>query len=810
MKGKLKILLLPAVALSLGAIAIEATRSVVMTSAATFLDTSVVDDFASGIDSEKYDVVGDSGSKFNFVDKKGSVTFGGFDYNVGWLRTKNKVALATGKSLVIEFRADELPNAWLCIGARSDSIGGSWGDMFMINFAGNMVFRAGVNVPKNMEGTATQWIGTNTYINGGFYRFVLNDDGSAEIYGSLDGTTFTELCYFDAGVFKNSGDGYVSFMGNGLTGEATIGGVKIGVADDKNLTNLAYSIEENFDGDENAFVFDETYAVNNSHCTFNKPAKYLVANSPASGAAIVTKNSYSFQEGTNKAFEATAKLTLDSLGEKAIGLASGIADSASPLAGNFFGVKKTATGYGLTLTVGGTEKATLDLGSDSLDGQTVELKSYIKSEDGKYVVYGEYGDKIISAETTYSSGKIAIALSGEGDTTAKIAKLTINDYKGVSETGRDLKIDFSNGIDHNWTVKSTNNAAEAEDGHVYVTDDGMLRFENAGDGSCFSTNYKYANFDLTFKAKKQQFEEDDDGNVTQASSWLGVSIGKEENDSFFGNDGYLIYLNVDTVDSLPAVDRGWCTKDQLMLDESNEGVMFNVHIQAKDGTIKTWLTNPASTEDPNKPILTRYDIDTAGYLSFCSTAGGNFWIDDIVLKNLDGNQVNNNAPVAKDYTEDVKAGETLSSKVEATDADEGEKLTYSVVEDKTSSKGTLTFKEDGTYTFKANDDAEGAVTFTYKAFDTEDYSETKTVTINIEKKAVEPEPASSEEASSEEKPASSEKSASETASTSSDASKPDEGKKGGCGGEIIGTSLVALAALAGVGVIALKRRKDDK
>ncbi len=808
MKGKLKILLLPAVALSLGAIAVETARSVVMTSAATFLDTSVVDDFGSGIDTAKYDVVGDTGSKFSFVDKKGSMTFGAFDYNVGWVRTKDKVTLASGKSLVIEFRADELPNQWLCIGARSDSFAGSWGDMFMINFAGSQVFRAGVNVPNNMEGTATQWIGTNTYINGGYYRFVLNDDGSAEIYGSLDGTTFTELCYFAAGVFQNSGDGYVSFMGNGMTGDATIGAVKIGVADDKDLTNVTYSINENFDGEDCAFVIDETYKVNNAHCSFNAPAKYLVASSPASGAAIVTKNSYSFTENSNKAFEATLKLTLDSLGEKAIGLASGIADSASPLAGNFFGIKKTATGYGLTLTVAGEEKAMADLGAESLDGQTIELKSYIKSENGEYVVYGAYGDKVLSAKTTYSDGKVAIALSGEGDTTAKIAKLTINDFKGVLETGRDLSMDFSHGIDHNWYARSTNGEAAEEEGHVYVTEDGMLHFDDAGDGSLFATNYKYANFDLTFKAKKQQLEEDDDtGKITKASTWLGVSIGKEDKKGFFANDGYLIYFNIDTVDSLPAADRGWCSKDQMMLDEANKDVMMNIHIQAIDGVVKTWITNPASTEDPTKPILTRYDIDTAGYISFCSTAGGNFWIDDIVLKNLDGNQVKNSAPVSKDYKEKVKAGETLTSKVEATDADEGETLTYSVVEDKTAAKGKLTFNADGTYTFVAKEDAEGDVTFTYKAYDTEDYSETKTVTISIEKKAV-PEPDTSETTS--ESGTSSEKSEPSTPDTSSDKGSADSGKKSGCGGEIIGTSIVAVAALTAVGVLALKRRKDDK
>ncbi len=46
--------------------------------------------------------------------------------------------------------------------------------------------------------------------------------------------------------------------------------------------------------------------------------------------------------------------------------------------------------------------------------------------------------------------------------------------------------------------------------------------------------------------------------------------------------------------------------------------------------------------------------------------------------------------------------------------------------------------------------------------------------------------------------------------TSSDKGSTDTSSKGGCGGEIIGTSIVAVTALAAVGVLALKRKKDDR
>ena len=51
------------------------------------------------------------------------------------------------------------------------------------------------------------------------------------------------------------------------------------------------------------------------------------------------------------------------------------------------------------------------------------------------------------------------------------------------------------------------------------------------------------------------------------------------------------------------------------------------------------------------------------------------------------------------------------------------------MEDNTSDLGELTLNEDGSYTFAAT--AVGEATFTFKVSDTEDYSEIKTVTINV-------------------------------------------------------------------------------
>jgi hypothetical protein len=138
--------------------------------------------------------------------------------------------------------------------------------------------------------------------------------------------------------------------------------------------------------------------------------------------------------------------------------------------------------------------------------------------------------------------------------------------------------------------------------------------------------------------------------------------------------------------------------------------MIHVHLVAQDGTVTVSMKNATDTKET---LLHTYkEVNTDGYVALCSTAGGNFTIDNFAIQNLDGNELVNAAPVANSETKTVKAGETLAANVTATDADDTA-LTYELVNDGTADKGTLTFDAaTGGYNFVAKADAKaGSVTF---------------------------------------------------------------------------------------------------
>lgn len=789
--------LIPAFALLLGALVVGINNAPVGVNAATFINQTTKDDFGNGISTTKYDVVGNEGDKLSFVDKTGSYTFGGFDYRVGFLRTENALTVGEGQSIAMEWQMLSAATGYISIAKGSTAYGDCWGDMAMLNFGGNFLTTAGSAVPTNADGTQTNWIASNTYINGGYFRFVFNSDGSAETYAKLKDTDeYATLCTWAAGTFAKVGTGYVGFMGNGFTGEATIDNLKIGVADDKNLTNVSYTINENFDSETCALVSDTEFHTGNEKAVHNLPSKSLVADAPASGTAILTKDSYTKVENSNSVVEVSSSFTFTSLDTKEVGVVTGVASDA--LGANYASIGKDGEAYKLKLYVGGEVKAQETLTETSFADVTATIIVKITYANNAYAVSATCLGKTVSAATTYGEGKVGIAFKGDGTSYCKITSLDITTYRGVVETGRDLHPTFANGIDHNWVTQSTNSEAVEEEGHVYIDDDHVIRFNNSGDGSFFSTKYKYANFDLTFKARKQQLEEDDDGNITKASTWLGVSLGRESYfESFAPESGSncMFYIQNDTCDTLPADTRGWLPESVQMSNPANKDIFMNVHLRAKDGLFQAWITRPDGTE--GEPYITR-TWDTAGYIAFCSTAGGNFWIKDVNLVNLDGGQENNHAPVAIDYSKEVTAGETLNDRVTATDADEGEVLTYELVSDSTKDKGTLKFNKDGTYSFVANANAKGDVTFTYKAFDTEDYSEVKTVTITVKEKPVVPDPTPSSTSESSQAPV--------TPSSSED----KKSSNGGCGGAIVGTSIATVVALGAIIGVAIKRKKDEK
>ena len=130
-----------------------------------------------------------------------------------------------------------------------------------------------------------------------------------------------------------------------------------------------------------------------------------------------------------------------------------------------------------------------------------------------------------------------------------------------------------------------------------------------------------------------------------------------------------------------------------------------------------------------------------------------------------------------------------------TDADE-DALTYVLVADNTTEYGTLTFNEDGTYTFVAKEDAAtGVATFTYKATDTEDEVE-GTITINVTAKPTE-QPGGNEG----EQPGGNEG----EQPGGNENEQPVEDK--GCGGSIIASLGVVL--VAATGVVIIKRKEEN-
>lgn len=88
----------------------------------------------------------------------------------------------------------------------------------------------------------------------------------------------------------------------------------------------------------------------------------------------------------------------------------------------------------------------------------------------------------------------------------------------------------------------------------------------------------------------------------------------------------------------------------------------------------------------------------------------------------------NHAPVANNAAFSVKSGTMISGTVTATDQD-GDSITYSKV--LSPAHGALSFNSNGTYTYTATSGYIGADSFTFRASDGKDYSNTAVVSITV-------------------------------------------------------------------------------
>ena len=755
--------------------------------AATLLDSTYIDEFANGI-SEDYTVIGDADNKYTLVDKPGQLKVSNLDYGL-YVRTKNELVIPEGKSLVVQWDIIEnsVAAGWFVFMRGHDTHTVPWTNMVWHSFvAGNQLqgMNNGIDVAGTSDDTGTQWTVLSRYATNSLMRQVYNRDGSAEIHaslGNLEEANLQKVYQFAAGQLDNSALNYFGFSGNGMNGSYLIDNFKMGYASDSSCSDITWLLEDNFDTAENWEIVEGKTQIG--------AAKYLSADNPADGAAIVYKNAFAKVDGVNKLFETSLDLDIVSMeAGKAIGLAAGLAsDATSALNAPFVGVRKNAAGTAeLVIMANGVEAQVVDLGA-AVDGTMVTLNvSATVNSEGKIVTTANIGDKSVSAVLDSLDGHLAIATMGaEGSVVAKIKKLTINSYKQVVETGRTLSTDFETELNKNWQLVSK--PSPDTEGYVAV-ENGKLEFELAGDGAFFGTKYRYVNFDLKFDVKMQLLDEDDDGNVIKDSTWVGVSFGKETIDaSFAEGTSKLVYFQRTTLDLLGFAGnaRTWVVGEQDLFDASNS--TYTVRVHALDGTLTIYVTCLDAATPTETKIAQYHNVNTAGYVGICCTAGGNFTIDNYSITNLDGNEAQNGIPTitTETTTVNVKAGETVNGNVTASDADE-DALKFELVDDNTAEYGVLTFNADGTYSFVAKEEATtGSVTFTYKVTDTEDYSEVATVTIEVTAKPVE-QPEDPEQPENPEQP------------------KPIFG----CNGSIAAT-LLGTIALCGV-VVFCKRRKENE
>ncbi|MFY0653953.1 MAG: tandem-95 repeat protein [Cyclobacteriaceae bacterium] len=145
-----------------------------------------------------------------------------------------------------------------------------------------------------------------------------------------------------------------------------------------------------------------------------------------------------------------------------------------------------------------------------------------------------------------------------------------------------------------------------------------------------------------------------------------------------------------------------------------------------------------------------YSVDASGNLTFTpeddynGVSGVNYTIEDNdgALSNVARVDITiapaNDGPVAVDDVESVGPGEALTSTVTPNDIPdpEGDDVTYTVVSGTTpdsGTEGTLTFNDDGTYTFVPVDGFSGEVDFDYEVCDdgVPELCSTATVTIHV-------------------------------------------------------------------------------
>ena len=423
--------------LSLVALSFGILENVVKVNAATLLDSTHKDTFETGI-SDKYQVVNDANHDYKLFEKPGVLKMSNYDYNNGFVHLKDAVTVPEGKSLVVQFdmvdAVSEVSGGWFALAKGGANFSECWGDMiyYSMKNGSNMVNEANGQVGYQEGTVQSAWANSHLYGVNSLQRQVYNADGSAQMYGSASSLAEADLHMFyeyKAGQITKTGSGLVGFMGNGLTGSVTIDNFKVGIADDKDLTNLTWLVEDDFENGDNWTIEEAASATT----LIGGAAKYLLADNPEAGSGIRYNTKIEQKETDKKEFETNLDIEIQELtGKKALGLACALQDEDQSTANApFIGLRKNLEGNSELVAInGGVEVQVVALETE-LVGAKVTLNVNALVEDGEVRLVGKALGKEVSLLLDSVDGYVSIAtlpgvvVPGDGQ-----LKMTNYNYSG--------------------------------------------------------------------------------------------------------------------------------------------------------------------------------------------------------------------------------------------------------------------------------------------------------------------------------------------------------------------------------------------
>lgn len=274
-------------------------------------------------------------------------------------------------------------------------------------------------------------------------------------------------------------------------------------------------------------------------------------------------------------------------------------------------------------------------------GSKVAVKIIIRTD--KHIAVTVNGKEVLTG-TLPVTGEGRVGLLQTGNCGAKISNLRVKFTQYDRPENPEFVETFEEGIYNNNLFIVKHVEGQRTPSALCVEEyegSNVLRFRNTG-LSYFGTKYTYSNFELTFDIPYfvRQFVRDETGNVLEAPTMFGVSMGdtaKEFANYEYGYAGStdLIYFEADYVYShnqKPVIIKEKYSDMGFFDKNTNEG--FSIRIRMVDGHLTVGM-KALEAEDFKVIAEADYEDMRTGYIKMWTLGDGNVAVDNIQIKNLD-------------------------------------------------------------------------------------------------------------------------------------------------------------------------------